>query len=85
MVEDSPIEDVKRQYRQMQLINHSDKAGSLVLPANREKKEARYQRIQLAHDRLVKKMQEEAIARGADEDELSQYSVRFGTSNPFIV
>ena len=36
LVEDSPIEDVKKQSKLMLLINHPDKSGQLQLPANRE-------------------------------------------------
>ena len=87
MVEDSPIEDVKKQAKLMLLINHPDKSGQLKLLANREKAEARYKRIKNAEESLKKKLKQQAIAANPKitEDELSKYAVRFGTSNPFIV
>ena len=87
LVEDSPIEDVKKQSKLMLLINHPDKSGQLKLPANREKAEARYERIKNATESLKRKLKQQAIDADSDitEDELSKYAVRFGTSNPFIV
>ena len=87
LVEDSPIEDVKKQSKLMLLINHPDKSGQLKLPANREKAEARYERIKNATESLKKKLKQQAIDADSNitEEELSKYAVRFGTSNPFIV
>ena len=87
MVEDSPIEDVKKQSKLMLLINHPDKSGQLTLLANREKAEARYKRIKNAEESLKKELKRQAIAANPNitEDELSKFAVRFGTSNPFIV
>lgn len=87
LVEDSPIEDVKKQAKLMLLINHPDKSGQLKLLANREKAEARYKRIKNAEESLKEKLRKRAIKANPDitEDELSKYAVRFGTSNPFIV
>ena len=87
LVEDSPIEDVQRQYKNMSMIYHPNRVISLSL-ANQEKAEERFKRINNAHEELVKKLRERAIKENPNitEEELSKYTyIRFGTSNPFIV
>ena len=87
LVEDSPIEDVKKQAKLMLLINHPDKSGQLKLLANREKAEARYKRINQAYERLKAILKKRAIAAKPKitEEELSKYSARFEPSNPYII
>lgn len=87
LVEDSPIEDVRRQYKNMAMIYHPNRVISLSA-ANQEKAMEKFKRINDAHESLVKKLRERAIKANPKitEEELSKYTyTRFGTSNPFIV